>query len=77
MSTTEIDRQWTTRLRRRAAGKIPPEKMLPDTQPSYVSSWIYVFGVTTMAGPHRRHRSGCILALRGPMVARIEHSATS
>ena len=28
---------------------LPPEKVLPDTQPTYVSSWIYVFGVTTMA----------------------------
>jgi len=49
MSNAEIDRQWTTRLRRRVEGKLPPEKVLPDTQPSYVASWIYVFGVATLA----------------------------
>ena len=37
MSSEEIDRQWTTRLRRKVAGKLPPEKLLPDTQPSYVA----------------------------------------
>jgi quinol-cytochrome oxidoreductase complex cytochrome b subunit len=66
MSTTEIDRQWTTRLRRRVEGKLPPEKLLPDTQPTYVSSWIYVFGVATMASLGVVIGTGCILALRGP-----------
>lgn len=65
MSTT-IDRQWTTRIRRRVAGKLPPEKLLPDTQPTYVSSWIYVFGVTTMAALAVVIATGCILAIRGP-----------
>ena len=41
MSTTAIDRQWTTRVRKRIAGTFPPEKVLPDTQPAYVASWIY------------------------------------
>ena len=66
MSTTEIERQWTTRLRKRAAGKLPPEKLLPDTQPSYVSSWIYVFGVTTLAALIVVIVTGCVLAIRGP-----------
>ena len=66
MSTTEIDRQWTTRLRKRVAGKLPPEKLLPDTQPSYVASWIYVFGVTTLAALTVVIATGCLLALRGP-----------
>ena len=66
MSTTEIDRQWTTRLRRRAAGKLPPEKLLPDKQPSYVSSWIYVFGVTILAALTVVIATGCLLAIRGP-----------
>ena len=66
MSTTEIERQWTTRLRKRAAGKLPPEKLLPDTQPSYVSSWIYVFGVTTLSAMMVVIVTGCVLALRGP-----------
>jgi quinol-cytochrome oxidoreductase complex cytochrome b subunit len=66
MSTQEIDRQWTTRLRKRVAGKLPPEKMLPDTQPAYVASWIYVFGVTTLSALIVVIGTGCILALRGP-----------
>jgi quinol-cytochrome oxidoreductase complex cytochrome b subunit len=66
MSTTEIDRQWTTRLRRRVAGKLPPEKLLPDTQPVYVSSWIYVFGVTTLAALIMVIATGTILAIEGP-----------
>jgi quinol-cytochrome oxidoreductase complex cytochrome b subunit len=67
VSTTEIERQWTTRLRKRAAGKLPPEKLLPDTQPVYVSSWIYVFGVATLASLMVVIGTGCILAIRGPM----------
>ena len=66
MSSEEIDRQWTTRLRRKVAGKLPPEKLLPDTQPSYVASWIYVFGVATLAALGVVIGTGCILALRGP-----------
>ena len=65
MSTT-IERQWTTRLRQRAAGKLPPEKALPDTQPAYVASWIYVFGVATIASFVMVILSGFILALKGP-----------
>jgi ubiquinol-cytochrome c reductase cytochrome b subunit len=67
MSTTEIDRQWTTRLRQRATGKLPPEKLLPDTQPTYVASWIYVFGVATLAALIMVIVTGCILAIRGPL----------
>ncbi len=66
MSTAEIERQWTTRLRKRATGHLPPEKLLPDTQPAYVSSWIYVFGVTTLAALMLVILSGIILAIRGP-----------
>ena len=64
--STSIDQQWTTRLRRKAAGKLPPEKLLPDTQPAYVSSWIYVFGVTTMSALAVVIGSGLLLSLRGP-----------
>jgi quinol-cytochrome oxidoreductase complex cytochrome b subunit len=66
VTTTEIDRQWTTRLRKRVAGKLPPEKLLPDTQPVYVSSWIYVFGVTTLAALVVVILTGCVLAIEGP-----------
>ncbi len=66
MSTTEIDRQWTTKLRQRVTSKLPPEKLLPDTQPAYVASWIYVFGVTTLSALMVVIGTGCILAIRGP-----------
>ena len=64
--STSIDQQWTTSLCRKVAGKLPPEKLLPDTQPAYVSSWIYVFGVTTMSALAVVIGSGLILSLRGP-----------
>ncbi|NNN01525.1 MAG: cytochrome B6 [Acidimicrobiaceae bacterium] len=67
MSTTEIDRQWTTRLRKRVEGKLPPEKLLPDTQPAYVASWIYVFGVATLSSLILVIATGTLLAIRGPI----------
>jgi quinol-cytochrome oxidoreductase complex cytochrome b subunit len=65
MSTYD-DRSWTARLRRSAVGALPPEKLLPDTQPSYVSSWVYVFGVVALASLVVIIASGCFLALKGP-----------
>jgi quinol-cytochrome oxidoreductase complex cytochrome b subunit len=59
-------RMWTARLRQRAADTLPPEKLLPDRQPAYVSSWIYVFGVATLAALLIVLASGGVLALRGP-----------
>ncbi|HEY5303229.1 MAG TPA: cytochrome b N-terminal domain-containing protein [Acidimicrobiales bacterium] len=66
MTNTEIERQWTSRLRRGVVAKLPPDKLLPDTQPAYVASWIYVFGVTTMAALAIVIATGCVLALGGP-----------
>ena len=40
---------WTARVRRRALRLLPPGKLLPDRQPAYVASWIYTFGVATLA----------------------------
>ena len=54
------------RLRERAVGALPPEKLLADSQPSYVSSWIYVFGVLSLASLVVIIGSGTILALKGP-----------
>jgi hypothetical protein len=31
---------WSARVRRRALKSLPPGKLLPDTQPAYVASWI-------------------------------------
>ena len=64
--TTEIERQWTTRLRHRVEKALPPDKLLPDTQPAYVSSWIYVFGVVTIAALIVIIATGCVLSIFGP-----------
>jgi hypothetical protein len=45
---------------------LPPEKLLPDGQPTYVASWIYVFGVASIASLIVIIASGAILALKGP-----------
>jgi hypothetical protein len=60
------ERSWTVALRRRAVAALPPEKLLPDGQPTYVASWIYVFGVLTLSSLAVVIGSGTILALKGP-----------
>jgi hypothetical protein len=60
-------RSWTAGLRNRVAGALPPEQALPDRQPAYVASWIYVFGVATIAGLLAVIVSGTILVLEGPV----------
>ena len=57
---------WTARLRRRALRTLPPAKLLPDSQPAYVASWIYVFGVGALAALGVAIVSGFGLALGGP-----------
>jgi Cytochrome b(N-terminal)/b6/petB len=57
---------WTARLRRRALRSLPPGKLLPDRQPAYVASWIYVFGVGSLAALGVAIVSGFALALGGP-----------
>lgn len=60
------DRMWTARLRNRAVRAFPPDQLLPDRQPAYVASWIYVFGVATLAALVVVLVSGTVLALEGP-----------
>ncbi len=62
----EIDAQWTTRMRKSLVAKLPPEKLLPDRQPAYMSSWIYVFGALTMAALSVVILTGIVLSLEGP-----------
>ena len=59
-------RMWTARIRRRVVEALPPDRLLPDRQPAYVASWIYVFGVVTIAALIVVIVTGCILALKGP-----------
>jgi ubiquinol-cytochrome c reductase cytochrome b subunit len=57
---------WTVAVRKAAVDALPPEKLLPDGQPTYVASWIYVFGVASIASLIVIIGSGSILALKGP-----------
>lgn len=53
-------------MRTRATSTFPPDKLLPDRQPAYVASWIYVFGVLTLASLLVVLATGGVLALQGP-----------
>jgi hypothetical protein len=57
---------WTSRLRRSVLRCLPPGKLLPDRQPAYVSSWIYVFGVASLTTLGLVILSGIIIAVGGP-----------
>ena len=57
---------WTGRLRRAAVARMPPERLLPDTQPAYVASWIYVFGVLSLSAFALCLVSGAVIAVAGP-----------
>ncbi|MBV9093098.1 MAG: cytochrome b N-terminal domain-containing protein [Streptosporangiaceae bacterium] len=59
------ERLWTARLRRWALRVFPPRKLLPDRQPAYVASWVYVFGVATLAALVVVLASGAAIALGG------------
>ena len=58
-------RMWTNRVRRRALALLPPQKLLPDRQPAYVASWVYVFGVASLAALFMAIVSGFAIALGG------------
>ena len=66
MSAPGESRTWTGRVREVAVAALPPERLLPETQPVYVSSWIYVFGVLTLAAFVVVLASGAVLTLAGP-----------
>ena len=57
---------WTNKVRRFATRVLPPGKLLPDRQPAYVASWIYVFGVGALVAFGVAVVSGFALALGGP-----------
>ncbi len=58
---------WTAKFRKTWLRYLPPDKMLPDSQPAYVASWIYVFGVLTLMSLTVVIASGTVLALEGPV----------
>jgi hypothetical protein len=64
--STGSKKSWTAIVRDRAVASWPPEKLLADRQPAYVSSWIYVFGVLSLASLVVIIASGSVLTLKGP-----------
>jgi Cytochrome b(N-terminal)/b6/petB len=73
-------RSWTGRVRGHAVEALPPDKLLPDKQPEYVASWIYVFGVATLAALIFVVASGVLLTLEGPQwyhVSAVGHFVNS
>jgi Cytochrome b(N-terminal)/b6/petB len=56
---------WTARVRNQALRLLPPGKLLPDRQPAYVASWIYVFGVASLAALAMAIVSGLVIAIGG------------
>ena len=58
-------RSWTARLRTRLSNVVPPGQALPDSQPAYMSSWIYIVGVLTLAALVVVVVSGILLAVGG------------
>jgi ubiquinol-cytochrome c reductase cytochrome b subunit len=59
------DGSWTVWLRRKMTGLVPAGQALPDRQPEYVASWMYVFGVLTIAAFVVVLASGAVLAIGG------------
>ncbi|HVS07937.1 MAG TPA: cytochrome b N-terminal domain-containing protein [Candidatus Dormibacteraeota bacterium] len=57
---------WTAAARRQLERRLPWENLLPDRQPFYVGSWVYVFGVVTIAALIWVVLSGVVLAAFGP-----------
>ena len=57
---------WTERARDYLGRRLPATNLLPDRQPYYVGSWVYVFGVVTIAALVWVILSGIVLAFFGP-----------
>jgi len=62
----ESGHSWTAAIRRQLERRLPWENLLPDRQPFWVGSWVYIFGVVTIAALVWVILSGTILALFGP-----------
>jgi quinol-cytochrome oxidoreductase complex cytochrome b subunit len=56
---------WTAWVRRKVERRLPISELLPTRQPAYVGSWVYVFGVVTIAALVWVILSGTVLAVMG------------
>jgi hypothetical protein len=57
---------WTLSIRRALQRSLPLSHLLPDRQPVFVGSWVYIFGVVAIAGLAWVVASGVVLAFFGP-----------
>jgi len=57
---------WTRTIRNWINRNLPMEHLLPDTIPSYVNSYVYLFGALTLAAFVWVIISGTVLAIFGP-----------
>jgi hypothetical protein len=57
---------WTLSIQRFLRRSLPLKHLLPDRQPVFVGSWVYVFGVVAIAALIWVVGSGMILAFFGP-----------
>jgi ubiquinol-cytochrome c reductase cytochrome b subunit len=60
------DGNWTSRLRGLISRTWPWHQLLPDRQPGFVASWMYLFGVGAIAALAWIIASGVILVIFGP-----------
>src|SRR4029077_14185662 len=56
---------WTASVGRRVEKTLPITELLPTKQPAYIGSWVYVFGVVTIAAMFWVVLSGVVLAFFG------------
>src|ERR1035438_5749994 len=61
----EPETGWTASVRRRVEKTLPITELLPTKQPAYIGSWVYVFGVVTIAALFWVVLSGVVLAFFG------------
>jgi len=57
---------WTLTLRQRLTKSFPSEHLLPDKQPAYVRSAVYLFGALTLVSLVLVILTGSVLAIFGP-----------
>jgi quinol-cytochrome oxidoreductase complex cytochrome b subunit len=60
------DGSWTYGIRQWVDRVLPMDHLLPHRQPYYVGSWVYVFGVVTIAALVWVVISGIVLSFMGP-----------
>ena len=66
MSEATAPRSWTGTVRAAISRDLPIENLLPERQSYYVGSWVYVFGVVTIAALAWVIISGVVLTFMGP-----------